>query len=80
MSRATLHHHLQALAQGGFQHVLFRSQQGLFRTRMEALHVWDRSNEAFQQIAWEPVFIHEEHAGAVLASQYELRRQRHPEG
>ncbi len=30
MSQATLHGHLQALAQGGFQHALFRSQQRMF--------------------------------------------------
>ncbi len=76
MSQATLHTHLQALAQGGFQQASFRSQQGWFRTRTEAMHVWDRSNDAFKQIAWEPVFVDEDHVGAVLASSYELQRHK----
>ena len=55
MSQATLHGHLQALAQSGSQHALFRSQQGMLRTRSEAIRIWDRSNEAFQQLAREPI-------------------------
>ncbi len=71
MPQATLQGHLQALAQAGSQHALFRSQQGMLRTRTEALHVWD----AFWQIAWEPVFVDEGHAGIVLASHHELQRR-----
>ncbi len=76
MSQVTLHTHLQALAQGGSQQALFGCQQGQLRTRTEALHVWDRSNEVFEQIAWEPIFIDEEHAGAILASSHELQRRK----
>ncbi len=72
---ATLHGHLQALAQAGFQHALFRSQQGMLQTRTEAMRVWDRSNDAFQQIAWEPVFVDEGHAGIVLASHNKQQRR-----
>ncbi len=75
MSQATLHGHLQALAQGSFQHALFRSQQGMFQTRTEAMRVWDRY-EAFQQMAREPIFVDEDHVGAVLASQHELQRRK----
>ena len=74
MSQATLHGHLQALAQSGSQHVLFRSQQGMLRTRMEAMRVWDRSNEAFWELVQEPVFVDDVHVGTVLASHYELQR------
>ena len=76
MSQATLHGHLQALAQSGFQHALFHSQQGMLRTRSEAIHIWDRSNEAFQQMAREPVFVDENHAGVVLASHHELQKRK----
>ncbi len=38
--------------------------------------VWDRSNEAFEQIAREPVFVDEDHAGAILASSYKLQRHK----
>ncbi len=55
MSLATLQEQLKALAQAGSQHALFRSQQGMLRTRSEAIRVWDRSNDAFRQIAREPV-------------------------
>ncbi len=75
MSLATLQEHLKALAQAGSQHTLFRSQQGMLRTRTEAICVWDRSNDAFRQIAWEPVFVNEGHAGIVLASHCEQQRR-----
>ncbi len=74
MSMATLQGHLQALAQAGSAHVLYRSWQGMFRTRSEAIRVWDRSNDAFQQVAREPVFVDEGHAGTVLASHVESQR------
>ncbi len=74
MSQATLHGHLQALAQNGSQHVLFCSQQGMLRMRTEAIRVWDHSNEAFQRLAREPVFIDEGHAGVILGSHHELQR------
>ena len=76
MSQATLQGHLQALAQGGSQHALFHSQQGMPRTRTEAMRVWDRSNEAFQQIPREPVFVDEEHTGIVLALHHKLQRRK----
>ena len=71
MSQATLQGHLQALAQAGSRHALFRSQQGMLRTRMETMHV---SKDTFQQIAREPVFVDEGHAGVMLASHHELQR------
>ncbi len=46
----------------------------MFRMCTEALRVWDHAKEAFQQIAREPVFLDEGHAGAVLASAHELQR------
>ncbi len=75
MSMVTLQGHLQALAQTGSQHALFRSQQGMLRTRSEAIRIWDRSNEAFRQVAQEPVFVDEGHAGTVLASHLEGQRR-----
>ncbi len=74
MSMATLRGHLQALAQAGSAHALYRSQQGMLQTRSEAIRVWDRSNDAFQQVVWEPVFVDEGHAGTVLASHVESQR------
>ncbi len=47
MSIATLHTPLQAIAQAGHQHSLFRSQQGSLKTCNEVMHAWDRSHEAF---------------------------------
>ncbi len=44
--------------------------------RMEAMRVWDRSNEAFWQLVLEPVFVDEVHVGAVLGSHYELQRRK----
>ncbi len=75
MSMATLQGHLEALAQAVSQHVLYRSQQGMLRTRTEAMRVWDWSNEAFQQISNEPVFVDEGHAGTVMASYIEAQRR-----
>ena len=74
MSLATLQGHLKALAHAGFQHAFFRSQQGMLQTRMEAIRVWDCSNDAFRQIAREPGFVDEGPAGIVLASRHELQR------
>ena len=73
MSQATLHTHLQAVAQAGYQRALFRSQQGMLRTRHEAMHLWDHSTEAFERQAREPVFVDEVHAGTVLVSAYDLQ-------
>ncbi len=42
MSQATLHGHIQAIAEAGYQHALYRTFQGLVQTRNEAYHVWDR--------------------------------------
>ncbi len=67
MSMATLQGHLKALAQAGSQHALYRSQQGLLRTRSEAIRVWDCSNE--------PVFVDEGHTGIVLALHAEAQRR-----
>ena len=75
MSMATLQGHLQALAQASSQHALYHSQQGMLRTRSEAMRVWDRSNDAFRQIAREPVFVDEGHAGTVMASHAEAQRR-----
>ncbi len=75
MSVATLQGHLDALAQAGSQHALYRSQQGMLRTRTEAMRVWDRSNEAFLRLAREPVFVDEGHAGTVMASHVEVQRR-----
>ncbi len=72
---ATLQGHLEALAQAGSQHALYRSQQGMLRTRTEAIRVWDRSNEAFRWLASEPVFVDEGHAGTVMASHVEAQRR-----
>ena len=75
MSLATLQGHLKALAQAGSQHALFRSQQGMLRTRTEAIRIWDRSNDAFWQVAQEPVFVGEGPTGIVMASHHELQRR-----
>ncbi len=75
MSMATLQGHLQALAQAGSQHALYRSEQGMLRTRTEAMRIWGRSNDAFRQIAREPVFVDEGHAGTVMASHAEAQRR-----
>ncbi len=72
---ATLQGHLQALAQAGSAHALYRSQQGMLQTRSEAICVWDRSNDAFRQVARKPVFVDEGHAGTVLASHMEAQRR-----
>ncbi len=73
-SLATLQDNLRAIAQAGSRQALYRSQQGMLRTRSEAFHVWERSNEAFRHIANEPVFLDEAVAGKVMATQYELQR------
>ncbi len=70
----TLQDNLQAIAQAGSRHALYRSQQGMLRTRSEAFHVWERSNEAFRHLAHEPVFIDEAIAGNVMATHHELQR------
>ncbi len=75
MSMATLQGHLEALAQAGSQHALYRSQQGMLWTRTEAMRVWDRSNDAFWRIAHEPVFIDEGHAGTVMTTHVEIQRR-----
>ncbi len=74
MSLATLQDNLQAIAQAGSRHALYRSQQGMLRTRSEAFHVWERSNEAFRHIAHESVFLDEAVAGNVMATHHELQR------
>ena len=75
MSIATSQGHLQALAQAGSRHALYRSQQGMLQTRTEAIRVWDRANDAFQQVAREPVFVDEGHVGTVMASHLEVQRR-----
>ncbi len=47
----------------------------MLRTRSEAIRVWDHSNDAFRQVAREPVFVDEGHAGAMLASHVEAQRR-----
>ena len=75
MSMATLQGHLEALAQAGSQHVLYRSQQGMLRTRSEAMRVLDRLNEAFRRLTREPVFVDEGYAGTVMATHVEAWRR-----
>ena len=75
MSMATLQDNLRVIAQAGSRHALFRSQQGMLRTCSEALRVWERSNEAFQLITQEPVFLDEGVSGNVLATHHELQRR-----
>ena len=72
---ATLQGHLEALAQAGSQHALYCSQQGMLRTRTEAMRIWDRSSEAFRRLTREPVFVDEGHAGTVMATHVEAQRR-----
>ncbi len=74
MSMATLQDNLRAIAQADSRHALYRSQQRMLRTRSEAFHVWERSNEVFRHIANEPVFLDEAVAGNVMATHHELQR------
>ncbi len=76
MSQATLHNHLQAVAQAGYQQALFCTQQGMLKMRSEAFHLWARATEAFEQHAWEPIFVDETHAGAIVASAYDLQHRK----
>ncbi len=76
MSQAALHSHLQAVAQAGYQKVLFHTHQGMLKSRNEAYHVWDHVTEAFQQHAWGPIFVDEAHAGVILASTHDLQHQK----
>ncbi len=75
MSMATMQEHLQAIAQAGSRHALYRSQQGMIRTRSEAICVWDRANEAFRTVTQEPAFVDEGHAGTMMASLVEAQRR-----
>ncbi len=75
MSMATLQGHLQSIAHAGSQHALYRSQQGMLRTRSEAIRVWDRANDAFRVVAREPAFVDEGPAGTVMASHLEVQRR-----
>ncbi len=74
MSLATLQDNLQAIAQAGSRHALYRSQQGMLRTCSEAFHVWQRSNEVFRHMAHESAFLDEAVAGNVMATRHELQR------
>ena len=76
MSQATLHGHIHAIAQAGYQHALYHTFEGLMRMRNEAYHVWDHSAEAFKQHAREPVFVDEVHAGTIMLFAYGLQARR----
>ncbi len=44
--------------------------------RNEVYHVWDRTTEAFQQHAMEPIFVDEAHAGAIMTTMHDIQHRK----